>query len=88
VANRLRGAGRRVELILGSPKLKRVIADADRDEARNLWMLGPDEVGRGVVKRRELDTGVESEEDITSFTPPPLSRGQSTNTRIEIRTKK
>jgi histidyl-tRNA synthetase len=69
VANRLRGAGRRVELVLGTPKLKRVIADADRDGAKNLWMLGPEEVSRGVVKRRELDSGTEREEAISSFTP-------------------
>lgn len=69
VANRLRAAGRRVELILGSPKLKRVIGDADRDGAGNLWLLGPEEVSRGVVKQRELDSGVEREEDIASFIP-------------------
>ncbi|MBW2293408.1 MAG: histidine--tRNA ligase [Deltaproteobacteria bacterium] len=68
VANKLRAAGRRVELILGSPKLKRVIADADRDDAKNLWMLGPDELSRGVVKCRALGSGVEREEDIASFT--------------------
>ncbi len=75
VANRLRAAGHRVELILGSPKLKRVIADADRNGAANLWLLGPDEVGRGVAKRREMDSGVEREEDIASFVPSPLPAG-------------
>ncbi len=74
LSNRLRAAGRRVELILGSPKLKRVIADADRDDAKNLWMLGPEELSRGVVKRRKLESGVESDEPLASFTPEPPSR--------------
>ena len=70
VANQLRMAGRSVELILGSPKLKRVIADADRDGAKCLWLLGPDEVSRGVVKQRELQSGTESEVQIANFTAP------------------
>ena len=74
VAGRLRAAGHRVELVLGSPKLKRVIADADRNGAKQLFMLGPDELARGVVKRRDLGTGVESEEPIADFAPGPPER--------------
>ena len=70
VANKLRGAGRRVELVLGTPKLKRVITDADRDNAACLWLLGPDEVSRGIVKQRELATGTEHELEISSLSPP------------------
>ncbi|MFT5441221.1 MAG: histidyl-tRNA synthetase [Myxococcota bacterium] len=65
VANQLRNTGRSVELILGSPKLKRVIKDADSDGAANLWLLGPDEVTRGVVKQRDLQTGVEQEKSLS-----------------------
>ncbi len=71
IASKLRIAGHRVELILGAPKLKRVIADADRDGAKSLWLLGPDEVERGVAKRRNLDTGSESETALADFAPGP-----------------
>jgi len=64
VADRLRREGRAVELILGSPKLKRVMSDADRSGARQVWLLGPDEVGRGVAKVRDLASGEEHEETL------------------------
>ncbi len=70
VANHLRGLGRSVELILGTPKLKRVIADADRDGASSLWLLGPHEVSRGVAKQRVLESGVENEVEIANFAVP------------------
>jgi histidyl-tRNA synthetase len=64
VADRLRREGRAVELVLGSPKLKRVMVDADRSGARQIWLLGPDEVGRGVAKVRDLGSGEEREEPL------------------------
>jgi histidyl-tRNA synthetase len=64
VAERLRRAGRRVELVLGSPRLKRVIADADRSGAARLWLLGPDEVSRGVATVRDLSSGEQREEKL------------------------
>ncbi|MBW2274844.1 MAG: histidine--tRNA ligase [Deltaproteobacteria bacterium] len=64
VTDRLRREGRAVELILGSPKLKRVMADSDRSGARQVWLLGPDEVGRGVAKVRDLGSGEEREEPL------------------------
>lgn len=64
VARRLREAGRRVELILDSPKLKRAMADADRIGAQRIWMLGPDEVERGSARVRDLQTGEERDEPI------------------------
>jgi histidyl-tRNA synthetase len=64
VASRLRAGGRRVELVLGQAKLKRVIGDADRAGAARVWLLGPDEVARGVVKVRELASREEHEERI------------------------
>jgi histidyl-tRNA synthetase len=64
LAQRLRGADRRVELVLGSPRLKRVLADADRIGAARLWLLGPDEVARGVVSVRELASGEQREEKL------------------------
>jgi len=69
VATRLREAGHRVELVLGAPKLKRVISDADKDGVTSLWLLGPDEVGRGVAMRRQLDTGEQNEVPLADFTP-------------------
>ncbi len=64
VARKLRGEGRRVDLVLGSPKLKRVMSDADRLGAKRIWLLGPDEVGRGVARLRDLASGDESEESL------------------------
>jgi histidyl-tRNA synthetase len=51
-----------------------VIADADRNGASHLFMLGPDELARGVVKQRELGTGEEREEKIADFAPGPPQR--------------
>jgi len=65
VAGRLRGEGRRVELVLGQPKLKRAMADADRAGARHIWLLGPDEVERGVARVRDLASGEEREEPLS-----------------------
>jgi histidyl-tRNA synthetase len=64
VASRLRARGRKVELVLGSPRLKRALADADRAGAERIWLLGPDEVARGVAKVRTLATGDERDEKI------------------------
>jgi len=64
VAGRLRAAGRRVELVLGHPKLKRVIGDADKAGATRVYLLGPDEVARGVVKVRDLASREEHEEKL------------------------
>ncbi len=62
VARNLRAQGRRVELILGSPKLKRVMNDADRSGAERIWLIGPDEVARASAKVRHMATG--QEEDV------------------------
>jgi histidyl-tRNA synthetase len=64
VAERLRREGRKVELTLGSTKLKRVMADADRSNAGRVWLLGPDEVARGVATVRDLASGEQTEEPI------------------------
>jgi histidyl-tRNA synthetase len=64
VATRLRADDRRVELALGGGKLKRALADADRIGAARFWMLGPDEVERGVARLRDLRTGEESEQKL------------------------
>jgi histidyl-tRNA synthetase len=57
LATALRREGNSVELVLGSPKLKRVLADADRDGARRVFVIGPDELGRGQALVRDLETG-------------------------------
>jgi histidyl-tRNA synthetase len=65
VANRLRVAGRRVELTLGSLKLKRVLGDADKAGAERVFLIGEDERERGVVKVKDLAKNEEHEEPIT-----------------------
>lgn len=62
VARDLRRQGRRVELVLGTPKLKRVMNDADRAHAGKIWLIGPDELARGQATVRDLATG--QEEDV------------------------
>jgi histidyl-tRNA synthetase len=57
VATALRAEDRTVELILGESRLKRVLADADRAGAREVHLLGPDELARGEVLIRDLATG-------------------------------
>jgi histidyl-tRNA synthetase len=57
VASALRAENRTVELILGESRLKRVLAEADRAGAREVHLLGPDELARGEVLIRDLATG-------------------------------
>jgi histidyl-tRNA synthetase len=64
VARRLRAQGRRVELTLGKAKLKRVLGDADKAGAERVFMIGEDELRRGVVKIKELATKEEREEPL------------------------
>jgi histidyl-tRNA synthetase len=64
VARALRAEGRSVELVLGEPRLKRVMADADRAGAREIHLLGPDEVARGEVLIRDLTSGEQRSEPI------------------------
>ena len=62
LATRLRAEGRSVELALASVKLKRAMADADRAGARRVYLLGPEELARGEVAVRDLETGDQSTE--------------------------
>ena len=64
VAGRLRAAGRRVELRLGSSKLKKVLGEADKAGALRVYLIGEDERARGVVKIRDLAAQTETEEPI------------------------
>lgn len=64
LAQRLRASGRAVELVLGDTRPKRVFADADKAGAARVWLLGPDEAARGVVKVRELATSAETEHSL------------------------
>jgi histidyl-tRNA synthetase len=66
LATRLREQGRSVVMALSSVKLKRALADADRLGARRAYLLGPDELARGVVAVRDLTTGEQSAEPLES----------------------
>ena len=50
--------------MLAPSKLKRVLADADRAGARRLYAIGPDELARGEVMVRDLETGEQTREPI------------------------
>jgi histidyl-tRNA synthetase len=62
LARALRERGESVELVLGSVKPKRALADADKAGAVRIYLVGPDERTRGVAKVRELATGEEHDE--------------------------
>jgi histidyl-tRNA synthetase len=62
-AARLRAEGRSVELWLDAP-LKRALRNADRAGAARVHLLGPEELGRGVVKIRNLASGEERDEPL------------------------
>jgi len=64
LASALRGDGHSVELVLGTIKLKRALADADRAGARRFYLIGPDELSRGIVVVRDLETGNQTEEPL------------------------
>jgi len=61
LATQLRAEGASVELALGGMRLKRALAEADRSGARRVYLVGPDEVTRGVAVVRELATGEQAE---------------------------
>jgi histidyl-tRNA synthetase len=64
LAQRLRAGGASVELVLAPMKLKRALADADRAGARRIYLLGPEELARGVTLVRDLASGEQSEEPL------------------------
>jgi histidyl-tRNA synthetase len=53
-----------VELVLGTSRPKRALADADRAGAARVVLIGPDELARGVMKIRDLRTRQEREEPL------------------------
>ena len=65
LASRLRSGDRRVELAFEGGRLKRALADANRIGAQRIWMLGPDEADRGIVRVRDLSSGEEREEPLS-----------------------
>ncbi len=66
LASRLREQGRSVQTVLGTPKLKKVLTDAGQDGARRVWILGPDELARGVATVRDLISGEQHEESLAT----------------------
>ena len=64
VARMLRDEGRRVELVLGSPSMKRALKDADRSGASRVWLIGADELARGSATVRDLETGEQHPEKL------------------------
>jgi histidyl-tRNA synthetase len=66
LAAALRAAGASVELVLGQPRLKRALADADKAGARRAYLVGPEEVAKGVALVRDLATGEQTEQPLPS----------------------
>ena len=70
VAAALRGAGRRVDLILEPRKTKSVFKHADRLGADYVALIAPDEAARGVVRIKRLSDSEQYDvrhEDLTSW---------------------
>ncbi len=61
LASALRAEGATVELVLGQPRLKRALADADKAGARRAYLVGPEEIAKGAALVRDLATGEQSE---------------------------
>jgi histidyl-tRNA synthetase len=66
LAGRLRDEGLSVELALAGGKLKRALADADKAGAGAIYLLGPEELARGVALVRDLETGDQTERALES----------------------
>jgi histidyl-tRNA synthetase len=64
LAGELRREGRSVELVLGGVRLKRALSDADRAGAKRIYLVGPDEVARGVALVRDLGSGEQAEREL------------------------
>jgi histidyl-tRNA synthetase len=64
LARRLRAGGQRVELVLGTLKPKRVFADANKAGARHVYLIGPEERARGVVRIKDLATEEQRDEPL------------------------
>ena len=67
----IRRSDQSVELVFGAPKLKRVFADADRAGAKEVHMIGPDELERGEVLIRDLTTGEQRPAPLPTQTEDP-----------------
>jgi len=57
LAQVLRASGSSVELVLHDTRLKRVLGDAAKVGAAQVYLLGPEELAAGCVQRRDLATG-------------------------------
>ena len=66
LAKALRQEGHSVELVLADTRAKRVFSDADKAGAVRVFVIGPDELARGVVKIRDLRTREERDEPLPS----------------------
>ena len=66
LARALRRAGKTTELVLGTLKPKRVYADANKAGARHVYLIGPEERARGVVRIKDLATEKQWDEPLPS----------------------
>jgi len=67
LARALRRAGKTTELVLGTLKPKRVYADANKAGARHVYLIGPEERARGVVRIKDLATEKQWDEPLPSL---------------------
>ena len=64
VARALRDRGRTVRLSLAPARPRRALAEAAAAGARRVHLIGADELARGVVRVRDLETGEETDEPL------------------------
>jgi len=76
LASALRRRGESVELVLGSVKRKRALADADRAGAARVYWIGPEERARGAATVRDMATGEQRDVRLDALeTPAPETPG-------------
>ncbi|HEU4431225.1 MAG TPA: histidine--tRNA ligase [Myxococcota bacterium] len=69
LARALRRAGKTTELVLGTLKPKRVFADANKAGARHVYVIGPEERARGVVRIKDLASEQQWDEPLPDEVP-------------------
>lgn len=75
IATRLRAAGVRTEVFLGTGKLKKQFQYADRKHIPTAVVAGPDELARGEVTVKDLKTGAQQTVAIDGLVAAVLERG-------------
>jgi histidyl-tRNA synthetase len=67
LAHQLRREGQSIELALAPMRVKKALGEADRAGAKTLYVVGEDELARGVARARDLATREERDVPLPPF---------------------